>query len=248
MATQIPVLCNTPGCGTVWFTGSFFDIPDGAEMEMEQVAVLGCPVCKGVGRIPNGTYTNLTADILNPAEARLVLPALEALREKLAQGATREEIKQEIEEHYPFLAAILKFAPKTPEAMAGYLGVLVMAAQLGVMLTAGATPIQVQIQLDVAQGLAQVQSDLRTSQQKSHIGQPAIPPLSEQAALPAPSLAVATPERQSSSADPPAAVGHKKSLRQAASVVKKLKPLRSKKKRQRKKEQHKTAAATERTF
>lgn len=164
MSTIIPVICDEPACGTVWFSGSIFGIGPGATINSTGNKAGPCPTCNGMGHIPDGQYTHAAANLFNPLECNLVLHALELLRQKAIAGATSKEIENDIEAMFPFLNSFSKFLPKNAGELAAYLAILVSIFMNMSNSKPEAPAPEIHIEVNVSQALEQVSKTLKNNQ------------------------------------------------------------------------------------
>ena len=92
---HVPVICDNPSCGTVWFTPSPFG--GAGTMYISGSKVHPCPQCHGAGSIPDGIYTQVEGRLADPEQLRKVVDAFKHLQEMFARGATPDEIGKAIQ-------------------------------------------------------------------------------------------------------------------------------------------------------
>jgi hypothetical protein len=68
----IRVLCDTPGCEEVWFTGSFVGLSPGASAHLTANHFGPCPKCGGLGHTADGVYTSTSATLFAGVFAGLI--------------------------------------------------------------------------------------------------------------------------------------------------------------------------------
>jgi hypothetical protein len=164
VSTLIPVICETNTCGTVWFSSSIFGIGPGATINSTGNRASPCPICSGVGRIPDGVYTHSSASLFNPLEVNLILNALKLLHQKAAAGSTPEEIEQAIEKQFPFMSGLAKFLPSNAGELAAYLAIL-LTLFLNYANTKPHEPVpSVHVEVNISQALELVSSSLKSAQ------------------------------------------------------------------------------------
>ena len=163
MTTQIPVICETPGCGAVWFSPSLISISPGSSIHLMGARVVPCPGCKGTGKIPDGIYTGVSAKLFNPVEYNLVLKALKRLHERVKAGASEEEIKAEINKSWPFLSALSAYIPKNPKDICAYIVTLIAILHYFSNEAPDKQAPEVLAETNVSQALSKVSGDLKTN-------------------------------------------------------------------------------------
>jgi len=115
----ITAICNTEGCGTAWPTSVAGKFTSG--IKFTGCTVSPCPKCGGVGRIPDGTYTEFAIALNDPRDVAVVKAALEALYRRAKRGADAAQIGKDISRNYPFLAPLKPFLPKDAAGLGAYL-------------------------------------------------------------------------------------------------------------------------------
>lgn len=161
MGTTIPVICDNPSCGTLWFSQSIFGIGPGATINSTGNRAGPCPVCKGMGHIPDGIYTHTSATLFNTAELHLVNQAFKALWEKAKAGATSDQIQKEITESYPFLRGLAKFLPKNATELATYLALLGSVFLYFSQAQPQETTPSIHVEVNVSQAIEQISVDVK---------------------------------------------------------------------------------------
>lgn len=167
MGTPIPVICEEPGCGAVWFTESLVSLSAGATARMTGNKVSPCPACAGTGRIPDGEYTGLSASLFDQRDLRIVISAIHALRQQAMAGAQPHEIERTISEEYPFLSGIARFLPKNAAELAAFLSLIFTLLTYLSAQEADQKDVEVNVEVNVSQAIEEALSDLKTSQQVS---------------------------------------------------------------------------------
>lgn len=158
----IAVFCDTQGCGTVWFDTSSIVIGPMATVYLEETKDGPCPQCGGLGRVPDGIYTNASAHLFNQSDLDRVRSALDALRRYAAHGASTEEIKHEINNNYSFLRKLAAFLPKNPKDLVLYLGLLLMVVDRYISSKHTESTQHVHVDVHISKTLEEVSSDLKT--------------------------------------------------------------------------------------
>jgi len=139
----------------------------GGTIHISRFKVSPCPNCGGVGHIPDGIYQKASARLFNESDLETVLKALNALREHAQQGASTDQIKEEIKVKYPFLKSLSGLLPKDAKDLAAYLTLLVLLISQ-CSSQKHDVPLQpVQIEVHISSAIEGVASDLKTSQPKS---------------------------------------------------------------------------------
>lgn len=167
MTALIPVICKSYNCGAIWFSNSIFGIGPGATIYSIGTMTGPCPKCGGAAYIPDGVYTHTSASLFNVEECNLVLNALKILLDKTLQGASTEEIKEEIKRNFSFLAAFEQFLPKNAGELAAYIAILVTLFMNYEQSKQHEPSQSVHIQVNISQALEQVSSCLKNNQQST---------------------------------------------------------------------------------
>jgi hypothetical protein len=95
----LPAICDT--CLTVWDPHAF-NIANSANVHIEDVVVGPCPVCGGIGRIPDGIYSTTTDTIRVVAttakSAQSLSTLLRILQQAHDQHATADELAKALDD------------------------------------------------------------------------------------------------------------------------------------------------------
>lgn len=161
MATQIPVICDTAECETLWFSTSIFGIGPGATIHSVGNKAGPCPKCHGMGHIPDGIYAHTSASLFDPRELESIKVALEQLRLHAAAGATPQQLQNEIAETYPFLAGLARYLPKNAAELAAYLAIFIaLLTHYSQSSIEEETPT-VHVEINITQALEQISADVK---------------------------------------------------------------------------------------
>lgn len=159
MSTIVPVICDNRDCGAIWFTESFISIGPGMSVDLTRNSVSPCPECKGSGHIPDGTYTQSSAALVNRADFDLVLGALSALQAKAQAGATSEEIEEEIDKSFPYLSALKRYLPKNAGELAAYLAIIISLFSMHQQNKSNDQPPSINVEVNISQVIQQISKD-----------------------------------------------------------------------------------------
>lgn len=140
---HVMAVCDT--CGTFFPSGIFAE--NAFETTFAGCTASPCPLCGGIGHIPDGTY-NFTQDTIEllqgPAATVSELERLaQILREAREHNASVEEVRETIQQETPNLSELSRLLPRTRNELYAFLAVVMAAIQL-ILSTASAQGVNIQ--------------------------------------------------------------------------------------------------------
>jgi hypothetical protein len=129
---QVPAICRD--CGAVIPSG--IEVEGGGNLMMVGNTVGPCPVCGGIGEVPDGVYDFVGDTIRVVATSGYSRDQLQRLADLIAQarvaGASPREVVLQIEREAPELSEVAKrlLVPRTPADLGAWLTLLLMALQM----------------------------------------------------------------------------------------------------------------------
>ena len=109
---NIPVICNNPKCGIIWFTSSFISVGAGSTATLTGNTVSPCPNCGGSGAVPDGEYSPIKTNFFRGDQFDKVSSALKRIRSSIVSGASAEDIREQIIEESQTSEYLKGFIPK----------------------------------------------------------------------------------------------------------------------------------------
>ena len=154
-----PVICTNTSCDAVWFAPHIVGAGPNKTVHMEGNIVSPCPICGGVGRIPDGDYTIATAKLFRRSDLAVVLSAINDLRERASAGASTKEIDDAISKDYPLLEILKRYLPKNPVELAAYLAIIAATLSQCSFKSDISQTFEMHIQVEIRQVLEQTNID-----------------------------------------------------------------------------------------
>ena len=107
--------CENASCGAVFGVPNLVGGSGSATLHMTEIRVGTCPVCGGLGRVPDGVYdytNNVVQFIRGPKQSLSALQKIEKLlRDAGRVGASREQIVDQVRRISPDTAKAIESAP-----------------------------------------------------------------------------------------------------------------------------------------
>lgn len=142
---RVPAVCDN--CGTIFPSG--FEVRNSTNISFSGCGAGPCPVCGGMGHIPDGVYNFLgnTIEFLSgPSRSIAELERLAALLERAkTSNATSQAVAKEIDESIPELSSIKDWLPKTRSELYAFIALLLSALSLMISQSESEEPSKVEV-------------------------------------------------------------------------------------------------------
>lgn len=142
---RVPAVCDN--CGTIFPSG--FEVSNSTNISFSGGGAGPCPVCGGMGHIPDGVYNFLgnTIEFLSgPSRSIVELERLAALLERAkTSNATSQAVAKEIDESIPELSSIKDWLPKNRSELYAFIALLLSALSLMINQSESGEPSKVEV-------------------------------------------------------------------------------------------------------
>lgn len=153
--SNVPVVCDN--CGLFFTARNLIDAP-GSTVTFQDVGYGPCPRCGAMGRIPDGTYAfvgDITHLLQAPQRTQRELQILTGIFENAQKRqANQDDIKREVEQAVPQLAAITDLLPRTRNRAELYAFIALVIAILQLLLSTPGNLQSVNVDPDVVVNIA----------------------------------------------------------------------------------------------
>ena len=142
---RVPAVCDN--CGTIF--PSSFEVSNSTNISFSGCGAGPCPVCGGMGHIPDGVYNFLgnTIEFLSgPSRSIAELERLAALLERAkTSNASSQAVAKEIDESIPELSSIKDWLPKNRSELYAFIALLLSALSLMINQSDSGEPSKVEV-------------------------------------------------------------------------------------------------------
>lgn len=142
---RVPAVCDN--CGTIF--PSSFEVRNSTNISFSGCGAGPCPVCGGMGHIPDGVYNFLgnTIEFLSgPSRSITELERLAALLERAkTSNASSQAVAKEIDESIPELSSIKDWLPKNRSELYAFIALLLSALSLMINQSDSGEPSKVEV-------------------------------------------------------------------------------------------------------
>lgn len=142
---RVPAVCDN--CGTIF--PSSFEVSNSTNISFSGCGAGPCPVCGGMGHIPDGVYNFLgnTIEFLSgPSRSIAELERLAALLERAkTSNASSQAVAKEIDESIPELSSIKDWIPKNRSELYAFIALLLSALSLMINQSDSGEPSKVEV-------------------------------------------------------------------------------------------------------
>ena len=142
---RVPAVCDN--CRTIFPSG--FEVSNSTNISFSGCGAGPCPVCGGMGHIPDGVYNFLgnTIEFLSgPSRSIAELERLAALLERAkTSNATSQAVAKEIDESIPELSSIKDWLPKNRSELYAFIALLLSALSLMISQSESGEPSKVEV-------------------------------------------------------------------------------------------------------
>lgn len=141
----IPAFCNT--CGGIFPSG--FAAENSTGISFSNCSSGPCPVCGGMGHIPDGVYNFIGNTIQLLSGPRRTVDELERLanilRSSRENGSTLDEIKEKVQREVPELTSISDVLPRTRQDLYQFISIIISIITLIITLSQSSNEKTVEI-------------------------------------------------------------------------------------------------------
>lgn len=142
---RVPAVCDN--CGTIF--PSSFEVSNSSNVSFSGCGAGPCPVCGGMGHIPDGVYNfigNTIEFLSGPRRSIAELEQLAALLERAKKSnASSQSVAKEIDESIPELSSIKDWLPKSRSELYAFIALLLSALSLMISQSQSGEPSKVEV-------------------------------------------------------------------------------------------------------